>query len=179
MNLDELMSNASTQKKPQRKGKVKVSLKDAKGYSPKKEAHQLKKEKELTALKNRLDENINKTDKALEVLKINYSATLELSKFYPRVILGEGASFLKEPDKLKFLTLRGNPKRVLNYIIINLNSNGYFQSETSSMKEDLNINDNALKSSVKRLIAGGYLNSYSVRGVAVRVFKVNPSILEF
>jgi co-chaperonin GroES (HSP10) len=133
----------------------------------------------LNATVKQLEKNIVKTDKALVQLKFKLGDTLEIGKYHSSVSLASNVSFQCNPTKLDFLDGRGNPKSVLNYIIINLDSTGMFSSTTEDFINGVQIKNEALKKSLGRLEARGFIKIHSVRGVSHRRILVNPSIYSF
>lgn len=186
INLSDLNSSNGNSSS-RRKRKAVVNL--AKEYSNEepevfKVSPEVKLEASMKAQQKKLDSSIKKmekviqvTDKAILKSKLKLSDTIVLAKFHSRVSLANPASFTVNPNHLDFLSNIGNPKRVLNYIIMNLDSNGYFSSTSDNFLEGVELKNDALKKSLHRLEKRGFIKIHSVRGISHRRILVNPSIL--
>jgi DNA-binding MarR family transcriptional regulator len=86
-------------------------------------------------------------------------------------------SFKLKPSKLDYLYLMGNPLIVLNYVISNLNENGFIDTSTDEVAQDLSLQEHTVKNVVSKLAARGFINCRSNPGSKRRIIVVNPSIL--
>lgn len=144
----------------------------------KKEASKSAQEKKVKALENKLDRTIEKTQKVINSAEYDLNNSIMLSKYSQNVVLGANTSYCENPSHMQFLGLVGNPKRLLNYIIINLKKDGYFEAQTDDLLAALKIKNPALKSTLGRLKSRGFIKIYSQPSSSVRRITVNPSILE-
>ena len=106
-----------------------------------------------------------------------YRTSLELGSYMDRITHAKDALFYQNPTRIDYLYLMGNPLIVTNYIISNLNQDGFIDSSTNEIAEDLGLHEHTVKNVISKLSRRGFLNCKSNPGSKRRIVIVNPSIL--
>jgi hypothetical protein len=131
-------------------------------------------DKKWAKLETKTDRLIEKAEK--KSIKL-HRTSLELGSYKDRIALASHASFGVKPSKLDYLYLMGNPLVVLNYVISNLNENGFLDTSTDAIAKDLALQEHTVKNVVSKLATRGFLNCRSNPGSKRRILITNPSIL--